>query len=248
MRIALISDIHGNDFALQAVLRDIERHEPDQLICLGDVATVGPQPCEVLERLIALNVPCVRGNHDTAMLDPSLAADCQIADSVVPTLHWGAERLSPAHIAYLQATVSQIEVELDERTRMLCYHGSPLKNTDLILATTPSDELSRLVNGYTAELMAGGHTHIQMLRQHYGKLVMNPGSVGNAFLVTALETTVPTLLPWAEYAIVNAREGVLAVHMHRVEFDTKGLLELIGDSDLPIKDWWLDEYARLPEN
>lgn len=70
MRIAIISDVHGNDVALQATLADIARAQPDQTICLGDVAASGPQPRAVITRLRSLRIPVVMGNADEWLLNP----------------------------------------------------------------------------------------------------------------------------------------------------------------------------------
>src|SRR3954451_10625351 len=72
MRVALVSDLHGNELALDAVLADARGAGYDQLVCLGDVATLGPRPDAVLWRLRDLGCPCVLGNHDEFMLDPAL--------------------------------------------------------------------------------------------------------------------------------------------------------------------------------
>ncbi|MEO6600819.1 MAG: metallophosphoesterase family protein, partial [Polyangiaceae bacterium] len=69
MRVALISDLHGNELAFNAVLADIARQGVDQIICLGDVATLGPRPRDVLGRLAELRCVCILGNHDEFMLD-----------------------------------------------------------------------------------------------------------------------------------------------------------------------------------
>lgn len=70
MRIALISDIHGNLISLEAVLADIDREEADQIICLGDVATIGPQPREVVAKLKASGLTGITGNHESYLLNP----------------------------------------------------------------------------------------------------------------------------------------------------------------------------------
>ncbi|MCB0291188.1 MAG: metallophosphoesterase, partial [Calditrichaeota bacterium] len=79
MKIALISDIHGNLTALEAVLADIRRRGADRIICLGDLATLGPQPREVIARLRELDCPGIMGNHDAALLHLEAAARYQIA-------------------------------------------------------------------------------------------------------------------------------------------------------------------------
>ena len=68
MRVALISDIHGNSVSLEAVLADIERENVDQIICLGDISTLGPKPVEVMDRIRDLGCECILGNHDFFLL------------------------------------------------------------------------------------------------------------------------------------------------------------------------------------
>jgi predicted phosphodiesterase len=88
MHIALLSDIHGNAIALEAVLADLSRQPVDRVIGLGDAATIGPRPRQVLDRLKSLGCACILGNHEAALLDPEAALDYQIAPHLMPTLHW----------------------------------------------------------------------------------------------------------------------------------------------------------------
>lgn len=70
MRLAVISDIHANEVAFRTVIKDIELHGADQIVCLGDVITLGPMPVSVLETLQDLNCHCILGNHDAFMIKP----------------------------------------------------------------------------------------------------------------------------------------------------------------------------------
>jgi predicted phosphodiesterase len=70
MRVALVSDIHGNEVALKAVVDEVERVGVDQIVCLGDVATLGPLPGGVIRMLRDLACPCIMGNHDAFLIDP----------------------------------------------------------------------------------------------------------------------------------------------------------------------------------
>jgi predicted phosphodiesterase len=95
MRVALISDIHGNLISLEAVLADIARKKVDQIVCLGDVSTLGPQPGEVLARLKTIECLCVMGNHDFELLH--LDSGQESVDEpalVVEWTEWGASQLS----------------------------------------------------------------------------------------------------------------------------------------------------------
>ncbi len=90
--------------------------------------------------------------------------------------------------------------------------------------------------------MAGGHTHLQMLRQHRGTLLVNPGSVGAAFKEYASGGP-PTLMPYAEYAVVESRAGVVDVSLRRVPFDTAALHHAILATDIPLRPMLAKQYA-----
>jgi len=243
LKIALISDIHGNCVALDTVLADINHQKVNQVICLGDIATIGPQPVQVIDTLQRLDCLCIMGNHDAVLLDLNTAPDYQIAAPLISSLHWCAGQLTVDHLQFLQKFYSRIDIPLDENASLLCYHGSPSSNIKNILARTPVEEFEIHQASKTTRIMAGGHTHIQMLRQHQGMLIVNPGSVGSPFADTPAPESIPTLLPWAEYAIVEQTNGILSVNLRRIYFDINLFCEVISQSDLPIKNWWLQQYS-----
>lgn len=244
MRIAFISDIHGNYTALQAVIADIQGQNVDQVVCLGDTVSLGPQPREVLEELRKLNTINIRGNHDGAILEPEKAAKFEITEHLVPDLYWCRERLTEEDLDLLKSFKPTHEISLPNGVKLLAFHGSPISSTDIIQATTPSEILDKYFEGQTATVFIGGHSHIQMHRRYGDKLIINSGSVGNAFKYAFTPGKIPSLLPWAEYAIVSQKDAFLDVDLRRVYFDTKALLEIIKKSDLPGTAWWLRQYER----
>lgn len=246
MRIALISDIHGNDTALEAVLDDIRAQGADSIICLGDAATLGPQPGEVLERLKSLECRLVMGNHDAALLEPEKAADFKIAAHLTSSLQWCLDKLTSDDFEFLRAFEPNLKISLGNDEAMLCYHGSPASNITNIFAETPLTNLDRLFAGYSATIMAGGHTHLQMLRYYNGRIVVNPGSAGNVFLTPLTNSSQPTLLPWAEYAIIDHQSGRTTVELKRVPFDVARLLQIISRSDIPIRGWLASQFKWPP--
>jgi predicted phosphodiesterase len=181
MRTALISDLHGNDVALRAVLAHIADARVDRIVCLGDVATLGPAPQRVLETLAELACPCILGNHDEFLLD----ADLIRRYTEIPVIVQAVER---------RATV-----------------------------------------------MAGGHTHIQMLRQHQGTLLVNPGSLGLPFEQFASGGP-PRVPAHAEYAIVDSAGGAVGVTLNRVPVDRGALIAAVERWDNPLRDWLLQQY------
>ena len=244
MRIAFISDIHGNFTALQAVLADIDSQKVDQVICLGDTVTLGPQPLEVLNKLKELNCVLIQGNHDAAVLDPEEAEKYEITEYLVPDLYWCREKLSKDELNFISGFRSTYELVLPNGVTVLCFHGSPASTTDIIQATTPPELLDKYFGDQKATVFIGGHSHIQMYRRYGEKLILNSGSVGNTFMYAYSPGNVPRLLPWAEYTIISQRDNYLDVDLRRVYFDTAELTELVKQSGLPGTDWWLRQYPK----
>src|SRR6185437_16639578 len=128
-RFAILADIHGNLPALDAVLAKIDAEGIDRIVCLGDVATLGPQPREVIARVRALSCPVVMGNTDAILLalqrDESTMGDEGSNDwSNEAFDQWCANQLTDDDLAYLRTFQPTISVSLDEEVTLLCYHGS----------------------------------------------------------------------------------------------------------------------------
>jgi putative phosphoesterase len=242
MRIALISDIHANEIALQAVLADIKKVGVDQVICLGDVATLGPQPKASVELLRDLHCLCIMGNHDSFLIEPGLIHAYTHVPVIIQSVDWAREQLSVEDLNFVRTFQPRIEIALDTNLSLLLFHGSPRSNVEDILATTLPEALDGILAGYTATLMACGHTHIQMLRQHRGILVVNPGSVGMPFKEHAAGKQ-PTILVQAEYGIVEAKEGNIEVSLRRVPLDKEALRASVMASQDPLWPVQLQQYG-----
>lgn len=242
MRIALISDIHGNLTSFEAVLADLGREQIDQIVCLGDVATLGPQPRQVMERLLPLNAHVVLGNHDTFLLKPELSVTYMNMDWFADTINWCAEQLLPSDFDYLRTFRPLLEIPLENDASLLCFHGSPKSNIENILASTPPDELDEMLSGHKAAVMACGHTHVQMLRRHRDQIIVNVGSVGMPFEQMPF-TGEPRLLPWAEYAILNWSNGSVNIELRRVSVDFEAIRDAAFASRMPRAADWVDNWV-----
>lgn len=242
MRIALISDLHANEVALRAVLADIARVGCDEIVCLGDVATLGPQPNVVIQMLRDRRCRSILGNHDEFMLDPELIRSYTEVPVVVEAVDWCRDRLRDDEIEWLRGFHTSLEIPLDGTSTLFLFHGTPRSNMEDLLATTPPDMVDEMLSGNRATVMAGGHTHIQMMRQHRGVLIVNPGSVGLPFK-EYVAGRAPTLLGHAEYAMVEANGGNVAVQLHRVPLDKRAMADAIGATDNPLREGLLHEYA-----
>ena len=233
MRIAVISDIHGNESALQAVIEDIGQWHVDEIICLGDVATLGPAPCNAIQMLRNLNCHCILGNHDAFMTHPEQIRSYTSDPLVVNAVAWCRNQLSTDDLAFIRTFKPCIELA-DASGTLLCFHGSPQNHTQDILSTTPAGDLDDMLEGNSADVMACGHTHIQMLRQHKGMLILNPGSVGLPFKEYVAGCK-PTLLEHAEYAVIEMTPAHTDIKLRRISYDREAFKKAVERCDDPIR-------------
>ena len=242
MRIGIFADVHGNLAALDAVLAALAAEGIDRLVCLGDVAAVGPQPREVVARLRQLDCPIVLGNADAWLLDPPAPGTGRDEDAarIEAIDRWCAEQLRPPDLAFLRTFRPTVEVPLGDGADLLCYHGSPRSYDDVITATTPDEELAPMLAGHRATVMAGGHWHFQLLRRYEGAILLNPGSVGLAYdLLPGGEARVP---PRAEYALLSSQGAALAIELRRLPYDRDATVRAMFERGMPHAAWWSESW------
>jgi predicted phosphodiesterase len=245
MRLALISDIHGNLVAFDAVLADLTARNIEHILCLGDVAADGPQPRGVIARLQELACPIVMGNTDAWLLHPQLTErKSQLAQNIQDIELWSSQQLTEDDKAFIHTFKPIIEWQLSNGQRLLTYHGSPRSFKEGLLPTTPDEVLEQAFANADAAIYAGGHTHAQMFRPYKDKLVLNPGSIGLAW--KSVSSSGDSLkAPWAEYAIVNVEGHVLNVALCRIPFDIDSSIESFLASDMPHAEWAVSKYSRV---
>jgi len=236
MRIGLIADIHGNLLALDTVLAHLAAEHVDEIICLGDVAALGPHPSEVLARLRGLGCAVVMGNTDAWLLhpppfsnDPANVAQRDITD-------WGIARVSSADRGYIDAFAPTLSRTFGYDEEMLCFHGSPRSYDEVIIATTSESDLDLMCGETRATILVGAHTHIQMVRSYRGRRLINVGSVGLPG-IGAIRPYNPGV-HWAEYAIVDVGTTGLDVSLRRVALDIAAMIADARVSGMPHIDWW----------
>jgi predicted phosphodiesterase len=182
MRWAVVSDIHGNLPALEAVLAEINREGITRIVNLGDIVSGPLWPAETADRLLALAWPTIRGNHERQLLTLP-------PGRMSPADAFAAARLGDEHRAWLAA----LPATLDLGDGVWCCHGTPASDLQYFLETvTPdlgrdgspgvraarADEVRARLGAITAPLVLCGHTHMPRLVQCGGSLIVNPGSVG----------------------------------------------------------------------
>jgi predicted phosphodiesterase len=198
--LGLVSDIHGNDTALAAVVAELTRLGVEQVLCLGDAVQGGAQPGEVLDRLASLGWPVILGNADAFLLEVPADSPEPITEAQLERRAWTLSRLEPGRLAQIRAFVPTLDVELDGGLTLRAFHGSPRSYDDVVLPESPDGQVEQLLGGSGVDLLAGGHTHLQWARYVDGALYVNPGSVGLAY--DRFEDA-PQPKQVAEYAIVS---------------------------------------------
>ena len=173
MKIGLIADPHSNLAAFKAVLKDLPR--VDQLICVGDLVGYGAEPNEVVDLARSKRVHVVMGNHDYAAVTRDVGNFNPLAAQAAL---WTADNLSKENLKFLSNLPTHLELTLGKQ-KLYMVHGSPRDPlNEYIFPDIPNRALAELVQGLDADVVVLGHTHVPMQRMILGKLVVNPGGVG----------------------------------------------------------------------
>jgi len=168
MRVAVVSDVHGNLPALEAVLAEIEREEVDVVVSGGDLA-MGPMPAECVDALLALDgVLWVRGNADREA----------VPERYEEVARWVAERLGPERRELVAGAPLTAAVEVDGLGPVLCFHGTPRSDEEILTKLSSEERVAEALDGVEQRVVVHGHTHVQYDRQVAGRRVVNAGSVG----------------------------------------------------------------------
>ena len=232
MRIAVISDIHANCVALDAVLADLRNQPVDSMVCLGDAVQGGPQPVQVVACLSELGCPVVMGNADAWLLTGVETGHESISDKQRSVRAWSLSQLSDAERAFIASFSPTVEIALPDQCQLLCFHGSPDSFDDVILPQAAEEEFKRFLGRYSANILAGGHTHAQQVRRNGANFFFNPGSVGLAYRHSQDENNFRAD-PWAEYAVLQTEGGRVGLEFRRVPFDVQELAQVYRTSGRP---------------
>ena len=217
MRIGIIADPHSNLAALQAVLKHMPR--VDTVICAGDLVGYGGEPNEIIEMIRKRKISTILGDHDYAVLTRNTTGLDPLAARAAL---WSAEKLTGENMEYLRRLPRELRLSLSG-INILVIHGSPKRPLrGYITPETPNRELLNLVQGIKADVIVLGHTHIPMKRVIQGKLLVNPGSVGQP----------RNRDPRASYALLTLGDE-LRVKFERVEYDVDRAAKKIEEAGLP---------------
>ena len=240
--IAVISDIHGNAYALELVLGDIARCKIERTICLGDAIQGGPQPRECVQLLRDFGCPVVVGNADDFLLYGTDSGREPLTESHVMVREWQLTQLDERDIETIKGYQPTIETEAGD-FRILCFHGSPTDFDQVILPETSDDELRTSLGAQPNTFCFGGHTHVQQFRRIDSAFYVNPGSVGFACSHHQADGADFKADPWAEYAVLRVDGESFDLSFRRVPYDAAKMCEIYLESGRPNKEVAAKQYS-----
>ncbi len=222
MRIAIISDIHGNQVALEAVLQDLERQPAvDHLVIAGDLCLNGPCPREILETVRGLNCPVLQGNVDLEVVTQTPGK----GEKKRNTAAWTREQIGQPGIDYLASLPHSHLIANSHGNDLLVVHANPLNLEDAIFPNTSDSTLEYLLGGLDDSIgaMAFGHLHIAYTRRWWHLFLVGVGSCG---------------LPRdedlrASYAILSWQANSWVAEIRRVPYDVQAVVKQIKTCGMP---------------
>ncbi|KKY00306.1 MULTISPECIES: metallophosphoesterase family protein [Paraclostridium] len=240
MKIAVISDIHSNIYALDSVLADIKTKDVDMIVCTGDLVGYGTRPNEVIQTLKKNKILTIMGNYDDAIGNLKIVCGCDYpdpkdAEKAGLSMHFTGQTTKVENKEYLRNLPKELIFNFDKKTIRFVHGSTRLINEYLKENSKEADEvMSELVEN----ILVCGHTHIPYVKYYGEKLLINAGSVGKP----------KTGNPNANYVIIDIKNedeiaktpSSVEVEIIEVEYDFEKMANEIEENEILPND-----FARL---
>lgn len=227
MKLAFISDIHGNAVALDAVLDDIKKRDIDQIIILGDICYRGPEPKRSLDLVRSLNTSVIKGNADEWIVRGIKKGEVpeDVHEMMTEECDWSSAKLGDEDVKYLQNLSKELTLEFDS-IKIHAFHATPTSLFDVVQPDESKEKVrGKLINS-DADIFIYGHIHKSFVRFIDGKCVTNTGSIGLPF----------DGLNKASYAIVEIEKNNFEISIVRVDYNVDKVVKQFEQSDYPNKE------------
>ena len=235
MKIAFISDIHANIFALKEVLKDIETQNVDKTICLGDLVGYAPYPNEVIDLIKKEDIFTIQGNYDESTGEELIACGCDYdtqkeAENANKSLFWTQEEVNEENQKWLANLPEEKEMKI-EGWNLYLVHGSPRKNNEYLYAE--SNEVKEIAEEFDFDILLSGHTHLPYFKVINGKYIVNAGSAGKPKHGN----------PRATYIILDIQKESITFRSREVKYDEEKIAKAIEEIEMLPSD-----FAKLFRN
>jgi predicted phosphodiesterase len=228
--VAVLSDIHGVMPALDAVLAEPDLKRADRIVLTGDIAA-GPQPTQVLDRLLGLGdkVVWVRGNADRELVELARGEAADVGDAIAV---WAAKQLSPDHVDWLAGLPYPVTLTVDGFGEVVFCHATPRDDQEVVVVDSRLERWAEVLGDLPPEVMTVvcGHTHMPFTRLANTRQIINPGSVG-----------MPYGRQGAHWAILSGG----AIEMRRTAYDSvAACAQVTESSSYPDVAEWTDYFLH----
>ena len=229
-KIAILSDVHGNSVALEAVRKAIRKEKPDAILVAGDLVMNGPDPSGAVDALRAMEgdgAVIVQGNTDVAVADFDYAAAFPwlsegVPDAMQAAAEWAHDTLGEERLEWLRRLPAERRVRFEE-TLVLVTHASPGSQTAGFDADLDASVTLERLSRTDARIIGCGHTHMPDIRDFGWKQIVNAGSAGYVFDGD----------PTASWALVTLDGEAVVAEIRRTEFDLMSVSNAISARGLP---------------
>jgi putative phosphoesterase len=227
MRVAVVTDIHGNLPALEAAFAWIDGNGIDEVYCGGDLVGYGPRPNEVCRLIEDRRIPTIYGNYDWAIARDEEDCGCAYVDKHDReigqlSVDWTLANTDQRSKDFMRELPFDRRFELAGK-RVRLVHGSPRKVNEYLFEDKPARLYERLATAETDRVLVFGHTHKPWVHEYGGVLFVNCGSVGKS----------KDGDPRGAFAILRATTEGVDVTIERVEYDVEAVAREVAKSGLP---------------
>ncbi len=222
MLLGIISDVHANIVALDAVFECFKKHKVDQVLCLGDLVGYGPSPNEVIERIRSERVMCTLGEADERIAYRFTGHHRKREGVADATLEWTSTVLEPQNLSFLRYLPVQARLKTSAG-RLRYFHSSMYSPSERIDLDLDPEGLQGVLREHRCNILATGKTHVPVVKSLGTGWIINPGSVGLSLNGE----------PGADYALIRVEGGKVEITMDKVEYDYAAVAFDILAWDLP---------------
>ncbi|MBO0962178.1 metallophosphoesterase family protein [Neobacillus sp. MM2021_6] len=224
MKIAFISDIHGNATALDAVLADINQRNVERIFVLGDLCFGGPEPQRSLELVNSLNAEVIKGNADEWIVRG--INEGEVPDSAIEIMNkerdWALEQLDEGNVEYLRNLPTELKLEYG-KVKIHACHATPHSLFEVVTPYESDQLIADKMMGSEADIYIYAHIHKPYIRYINGKCIINTGSIGLPF----------DGLAKSSYALLEIQEESFQTSIVRVAYDVNKVIKQFSESDYP---------------
>ena len=232
MKIAVISDIHSNIYALNEVLKDIENRNVDIIVCTGDLVGYGTRANEVIEKIKKEKILTIMGNYDDAIGNLKIVCGCDYPDpkdaqKAALSMQFTSQETTEENKKYLRNLPKEATFTFNNKTIRFDHGSTRLINEYL---KENSKEAEEVMSELVEDILVCGHTHIPYAKYYGDKLLVNAGSVGKP----------KTNKPDANYVIIDICDLNVEVEIIKVSYDFEKMAKEIEENEILPND-----FARL---